>query len=288
MEHSTETKSFFTRDLFPTGKKMPSLVQAFRPSSKTQSTHTKATKILTPVVKFLKKYHQHEVIGIEKIPEKGRAIIATNHSLATYDIALLVAEVLFKRERLIRPLVGRLFYELPFLGSFMDATGAVLGSPENAKRILANDELLGVAPGGMLESLRPSSERYQLRWDNRLGFAKLAIETGTPVILAACPRADDIFQVYSSPLTSWAYRQFRVPLFVARGLGLSALPRPVKLAHMISDPIKPPPPAPTRRGLASQTKVFQRQLKSEMEKLIGQAIAHRSQQLPSYLNSNRW
>ena len=113
-------------------------------------------------------------------------------------------------------------------------------SPTNAKELLEKGELVAVAPGGMREALRPSSERYQILWEKRKGFARLAIKTGAPIVLAICPKADDLYEVYPSRLTKWAYQTFKVPVFLARGLGPSPIPRPVKLAHFVSKPIYPP------------------------------------------------
>jgi hypothetical protein len=92
----------------------------------------------------------------------------------------------------------------------------------------------------MRESLRPSTERYKIYWDKRMGFAKLAIKAQVPIILAACPKADDLYDVYPNILTKLAYQHFRIPLFFARGLGISPIPRPIKLVHYISRPIVPP------------------------------------------------
>ena len=100
--------------------------------------------------------------------------------------------------------------------------------------------MLGVAPGGMREALRPSNERYQLKWHKRKGFIKLAIQEQTPIVLAACPNADRIFKVYESFITSLMYRKFKVPVPLFKGYGLSYVPRPVKLTHYLSKPIAPP------------------------------------------------
>ena len=98
-----------------------------------------------------------------------------------------------------------------------------------------------LSPGGMRESLRPSTQRYRISWEGRLGFARLAIRAQVPVILAACPAADDIYTVYENPLTELVYQRFKWPLPIAHGLGPTALPRPIKLTHYLSHPIAPPP-----------------------------------------------
>ena len=200
-------------------------------------------KIL-PIFSGLRVYHRHEVHGLDNIPKKGPVIIACSHSLATYDISLLMAAVYQKINRFPRALIDRAFYKVPGLGNLMERIGCIVGSQENAQSLLSNGEMIYLAPGGMEESLRPSSDRYRVMWTKRKGFAKLAIETGVPVVLAACPKADDIFTVYENKATSWIYRNFRLPFFIARGLGPTAVP--ISGAFEPSEQMPPRPVTTTR------------------------------------------
>ena len=43
---------------------------------------------MIPIADKIRRYHKHRVVGIKSIPKTGPAIIACNHSLATYDIML--------------------------------------------------------------------------------------------------------------------------------------------------------------------------------------------------------
>ena len=227
---------------------------------------------ILPLVAGMRKYHRHEVVGLERIPKKGSAIIVVNHSLATYDIVLLLSTIYTELHRLPRPLIDRTFFKFPGLGELCNLFGAVQGSQESALRLLARDELITVAPGGMRESLRPMTQRYQIRWDRRKGFARLAMLSGAPVVLAACPKADDMYDVYPSKFTAWVYRQFRLPAPIARGLGLSPIPKPVKLVHYLSKPIKPPPMPDDPEEAKEAIAAFHAKLITNMEKLIGKAI----------------
>jgi len=231
-------------------------------------------KIL-PVVRSLQAYHRHKVFGLEHVPDDSAALIVCNHSLATYDITLLATEIYNEKGRICRSLVDRLFFKLPYLGQFIQATGGIEGSQQVASELLLGGNLVAVAPGGMREALRPSFERYQVLWDERKGFAKLALNTQVPVILAACPRADDIYEVYPSKLTQWCYKQFRIPVFLARGLGPTPIPRPVKLVHFLSEPIYPPKPSTSKAGFTRQVNNFHDKLVQRMRLLIGEAIAYR-------------
>jgi len=228
-----------------------------------------------PFLKSLREYHQHEVVGMENVPEKGRILMAVNHSLATYDIALLGCAIYEEKGRIARPLADRLFFRLPVIGDITSQFGAVEGNQRNAESLLEHEELVTVAPGGMREALRPSSERYQILWEKRVGFVKLALKTQTPIIVASCPKADDLYDVYSSPFTKWAYRNFKIPLFFARGVGFSPIPRPIKLIHFLSQAIVPPKASEDPKEFAQQADQLHRKVMKRARLLIGEAIAYR-------------
>lgn len=233
------------------------------------------TSKLLPIFSALQLYHRYEVIGLDKIPTSGPVIMACTHSLATYDMLLLMAEVYKKVGRIPCSLIDRLFYKIPGLGPLMERTGCVLGTYDNAASLLANAEMLYIAPGGMRESLRPMTERYQILWEGRRGFVKLSIETGAPIVLAACPKADDLYDVYPNALSSFFYKHLKVPVFLARGLGLSPIPKPVQLRHFISEPIPPPVPKGGPAAREKQIAVHHRKIMRRMRSLITEAIAYR-------------
>lgn len=191
-------------------------------------------------VRFLQKYHRHRVINVEAVPKTGPAIVAINHSLATYDAVMIGAAIYDHTGRVVRPLGDRAIFKTPFLAGYATHLGVVEGSQQAADQALDNGELIIVAPGGMREAMRPSTQAYELCWERRKGFIRLAARKGVPIILAACPRADEIYRVYNNPLTKLIYTKMRMPAPVARGIGLTAIPRPVPLTHWLSDPIPPP------------------------------------------------
>jgi hypothetical protein len=61
------------------------------------------------------------------------------------------------------------------------------------------------------------------------------------MVLAACPAADEIYEVYRSRVTDTVYRRLHLPLPLARGRGPTLLPRPVPLVAYFSAPVRPPP-----------------------------------------------
>lgn len=185
-------------------------------------------------------YHRHKTVGGENIPMQGRALLVFNHSFITYDISILVASIRRLTGRTVMGLGDDLWFKVPVIRDILAQTGTVKASPEMAEKLLENEHLVLVAPGGMREALKPSSQRNQLHWDSRKGFVRLAVKMQSPVILCACPAADDIYTVYDNALTKFFYKHTKRPVALIRGLGLSIIPRPVKLIHYISEPQQPP------------------------------------------------
>ena len=222
------------------------------------------------IVDYFAMYHRHKVVGLEHIPESGGGIIAVNHSLATYDIALLNNSIFKSTKRIPRPLMDRWFFKFEQVAKLMSAVGAVEGKPNDARNLLEQGEIVCVAPGGMMESLRPSTERYQIMWERRKGFVKLAIELQVPIILAACPKADDIFDVYTTPITNWLYEHYKIPFALLRGIGLSPVPKPIQLVHVIGKPMQPPKVSgPISDAVVNK---FHREVTKHMRELMGRAL----------------
>lgn len=233
---------------------------------------------VAPILAGIRGYHSHSTVGLEKIP-KGAVMMAANHSLASYDIALLAASIYDYTNRVPRSLIDRLFFKVPGLGPIMEAIGNREGSRENAVQLLQEGNILILAPGGMREALRPSTQKYKVVWDHRKGFARLSIETNTPIVLAACPAADDLYDIAPSHLTIWAYKTFKIPLFFAKGVGFTPIPKPVTLTHHLSSPIFPPKKSADPDELNQQVDKFHHELVEQMEKLMTESAKRKKAQV---------
>ena len=188
-----------------------------------------------PFIGALARYHRHEVHGLENVPRTGPVLVAVNHSLATYDGLLLGMRVISDVGRIPTGLGDDRLFQTPALRRLVRSVGIVPAGHSTAEELLGRGHLVFVAPGGMREALRPSDERYQVRWERRRGFVRLALRTGTPIVLAACPAADRMYRVYENTWTKLMYRHFHLPLPVVRGYGPTLLPRPVKLVHHVGE-----------------------------------------------------
>ncbi len=216
---------------------------------------------------ILEWYHRYELQGYERVPKEGPAIIAVNHSLATYDGVLLGAALYKKLGRMAYGLADRHFFRFQKIGEISKKLHLVEGTHENAMKLLEDGEIVAVAPGGMKEAIRSSEEKRQVYWGERLGFAQLAYKMQVPIILAACPKADDIYEVLTGKLTKWGYKYLKLPLVLPLGLGASLIPRPVKLKHTLSHPFYPPSYREGEEGHKDLLK-FHHQLVSEMQYML--------------------
>ena len=179
-----------------------------------------------PVLDFLyRRYFRTEVEGIENIPRAGRAILVANHSGALpYDALMLMRAV--EREhpahRHLRPLIEDDVFHFPYLGTFLNRMGAVRACPENAERLLADEELVAVFPEGIQGIGKLYRDRYRLQRFGRGGFVKLALRTGSPIIPVAIVGAEEATPMVAR--MTWLARAVGLPHLPLTPTGLIPLP----------------------------------------------------------------
>ncbi len=184
---------------------------------------------------------RHEVVGLERVPLDGPALLVFNHGPFPIDAALFAHAVHASQGRWIRFLADRLLFEQPRLAARARRWGVVEGSHYQARRRFQANELVGVFPGGAREAWKPHREARTVRWTGRTGFARLAFKAGVPIVPVACPAADDLYIVlndgYATAERFFGKSRLPLPLFV----GLGPLPLPVRLVHYVGSPIHPTP-----------------------------------------------
>jgi 1-acyl-sn-glycerol-3-phosphate acyltransferase len=124
--------------------------------------------------------HDYE-IDLDKIPDKGPALIILYHGITPIDLIFLHSRIFIKKNRQVFTVVDRLLIKAPGLQTFVEALEAIADSRDNCISKLSKGELVAVYPGGTRESLF-SGKNYDLLWANRTGFAKTAIKAKAPII----------------------------------------------------------------------------------------------------------
>lgn len=137
-------------------------------------------------------YFRVQASGLEHLPE-GRVMVIANHSgQIPFDGAMIASAMLLEADppRLLRTMVERWSPTIPYVSIMFARTGAVVGLPENAERLLEMDHSLLVFPEGAPGSNKMFNKAYQLQ-DFGLGFLRLALKTNTPIVPVAVVGAEE-------------------------------------------------------------------------------------------------
>ena len=163
---------------------------------------------------FYNTWFRVEWEGLEKIPKHGGALIIANHAAAIPSDAPVIMHGI--EEELGRPVYGLadyLFKSVPVVGTLWARTGGVPAHPENAYRLLREQQqLVLVFPEGGKGPGKTYNERYQLRRFGRGGFVEIAMRAGVPIVPIAVVGAEE-----SMPIL------FKIPS-MAKALGLPYFP----------------------------------------------------------------
>jgi 1-acyl-sn-glycerol-3-phosphate acyltransferase len=149
---------------------------------------TELTSALRPLADVLyERYWRVETSGIENVPT-GASVLVANHAGAL-PIDGPVLHLALRRERPdlseARWLLEEQPFSTPFLGHLFNRLGAVLASPENAARLLADGRPLIVFPEGTHGQTKPFAQRYRLGRFGRGGYLKVALRARVPVVPVA-------------------------------------------------------------------------------------------------------
>ena len=185
-----------------------------------------------------RRYFRTRVHGVQQVPE-GRVLIVANHSgQIPLDGAMIGASLMLDRDppRFPRSMVEKWTAELPFVSTLFPRLGQVVGTPDNARRLLRNDEALVVFPEGTRGISKPFEQRYRLV-EFGLGFMRLALETGTPIVPVSVIGAEEQYPSIADvkPLAK-ALRMPSFPVIPQLLLGVLA-PLPTRYHIYFGEPL---------------------------------------------------
>ena len=163
--------------------------------------------------------------GLEKIPRHGGALLVANHAAAIPSDAPVIIHGV--EEELGRPVYGladNFFKTVPVVGTLWSRTGGVPAHPENAYRLLREQQqLVLVFPEGGKGPGKTYDERYRLRRFGRGGFVEIAMRAGVPIVPIAVIGAEE-----SMPIL------FKIPS-LAKVLGVPYMP--ITANHLLFGPL---------------------------------------------------
>jgi 1-acyl-sn-glycerol-3-phosphate acyltransferase len=150
--------------------------------------------LMTALRPIAQKWFRVEVRGADNIPAEGGALVVSNHSgTIPMDGLMTMVSVYDITGRYLRPLGADLVFRMPLVSSMARKGGATLACNEDAERMLAGGELVGVWPEGFKGIGKPYSERYKLQRFGRGGFVSAALRTGVPIVPLSVVGAEEIY-----------------------------------------------------------------------------------------------
>ncbi len=196
-------------------------------------------KLAMLLTRFIyRRYFRVEAHGVERVPS-GRVLIIANHSgQLPFDAVAIGGAMLFDHEppRLVRAMVERFVQEVPFASYLFARWGQITGTPENCRRLLNDEEAILVFPEGSRGISKPFTQRYQLE-EFGLGFMRLALETGTPIVPVAVVGAEEQAPAFNvKPLA----KLFGAPAFPVMPIPpfFPILPLPTKYRIYFGEPLR--------------------------------------------------
>jgi 1-acyl-sn-glycerol-3-phosphate acyltransferase len=135
--------------------------------------------------------------GLEKIPADGGALLIANHAGAIpADAPAIMHGIETELGRPVYGLADYFFRTLPGIGTMWSRTGGVPAHPDNAFRILHDQQQLAlVFPEGTKATSKTYADRYRLRRFGRGGFVEIAMRAGVPVVPIAVVGAEEAMPI---------------------------------------------------------------------------------------------
>jgi 1-acyl-sn-glycerol-3-phosphate acyltransferase len=150
--------------------------------------------LLATLRPIAQKWFRVEVRGVDNLPVEGGALVVSNHSgTLPMDGLMTMLSIHDHTGRFLRPLGADLVFRMPIVSSLARKGGATLACNEDAERMLAGGELVGVWPEGFKGIGKPFGDRYKLQRFGRGGFVAAAMRTGVPIVPLSVVGAEEIY-----------------------------------------------------------------------------------------------
>jgi 1-acyl-sn-glycerol-3-phosphate acyltransferase len=207
---------------------------------------------LNPLIELYRPY----VDGLANLPRDGRFLLVGNHTQAGTEVFLTSYFVRRELSVRVRPLAERGMGEARGLArDLIAAYGGVVGHPDSARELMRHNETVLVYPGGGREIAKFKGEEYRLRWEGRSGFARVAIESGYPIVPVGLVGGDDVYQSLFARDSRWGRLNLSfseqlsgradMAMPLVRGVGPTLIPRPQRMYLAFGKPISTNQPART-------------------------------------------
>jgi 1-acyl-sn-glycerol-3-phosphate acyltransferase len=196
------------------------------------------------VFRALRAWHRYEVMGLDTLLRPGAKLIVAYHGRPlALDQCMLTVTLYERLGYLPHGIIHGSFGQNRLLRRWIDGLGFVTGDGPGIVEAVARGEHILVQPGGTREGCRSFRHRYQVDWGERLGYLRLAIRHGLPIVPVAGDGVDDAYVGLNDGYALG--RRLRVPAGLPVWVGIGAtgvwplsLPFPVKMTQWVGEPIE--------------------------------------------------
>ncbi|MDY7228250.1 lysophospholipid acyltransferase family protein [Hyalangium rubrum] len=194
--------------------------------------------------RLLRAWHRYEVKGLGTLLRPGAKLIVAYHGRPlALDQCMLTVTLYERLGYLPHGIIHGYFGHNRLLRWVIDGLGFVTGDGQGVADAVARGEHILVQPGGTREGCRSFRHRYQVDWGERLGYLRLAIKYGLPIVPVAGEGVDDGYLGLNDGYALG--RRLGVPFGLPVWLGIGATgvwpfspPLPVKMTQWVGEPIE--------------------------------------------------
>jgi 1-acyl-sn-glycerol-3-phosphate acyltransferase len=230
------------------------------------------------------KYFELDVRGMEHVPQAPAMMVSNHSGGTTIPDAWGFAYAWYERfgvARPLHPLAHEIIMATRATARFFSRRGVLRAGRGVALDVLTrfHRDLL-VMPGGDVDTWRPYTQRYQVRFGGRTGYARTAIMAGVPIVPVANAGAHETLYVLTDgtklaralrlPQLTRA-NVFPVSLSLPWGLTVGPwphLPVPAKLRYRMAPAIRPPALAPGEAPTDEMISDLDAQVRAAVQSLL--------------------
>jgi len=219
--------------------------------------------------------------GLEKIPTSGGALIVANHAGAIpSDAPVIMHGVESEPGRPVYAMADYFFRTVPVVGTLWARAGGLPARPENAYRLLQEQQQLAlVFPEGTKGPSKSFTDRYQLRRFGRGGFVENAMRAGVPVVPIAVIGSEETMPVlFRLPTLARAlhlpYFPVTLNMLTMGPLGI-VVPFPAKMKLRVLDPVTFDVPADQERYPRSRVMDEAERIRSALQEAVYDMLSTR-------------
>lgn len=216
--------------------------------------------------------------GLDKIPRQGGALLVANHGGAIpVDAPSIMHGIELELERPIYGMADYVFRTFPVVGTLWSRVGGVVAHPDNAYRLLREEQQLAVVfPEGTKATSKTWDQRYQLRRFGRGGFIEIAMRSGVPLIPVAVVGSEEAMPVVKT--VPWLAKAIGVPyvpitanMLLLGPLGVAGW-FPAKVRIRVLDPITfdvpPDQPRYSRSRIMEESEAVREQIQRALYDML--------------------